>query len=501
MLLDFEYKKGKLIVSEIDENGDVKFNYYPWRQPKKYVTCDENDINKHPKYHTWDNNPVKLVDTFSPNRYSIYEYLDRLPEEERTRLYKPQEPKIYFVDIETEVLSEGYAEPTVANSKILTIAIVHNRKVMVLGLKDLSDREILSIKNKIENHFAEIEKITIDFKYISFSDRMNPEKDMMTFFIDKIVSKAAVISGWNFLNYDWTFIVNRCKRLGIDPSRTSLTGSTVDIFGTPYNVPQHKLVVDYMEIYRKWDTSIKVKENDSLNWVGQKILKMNHAAKVAYDGSLMDLYNNDFEKYVFYNAVDTVLCQLIHESARYIDIAYAIASQAKIRLNDFGMKNLSTALVQTEGFLRERFRDEMNIVFTKETPETDIEPIEGGWVKPPAKGMNKWVNTYDFSSLYPTVMRQWNIAPEMYVGKLDPQDPRYAVYENRRTLVDDSIHIVCVNQTVFRRGDSVTVKFLEELFSQRKKNKNMMNDELKKYDLLKHEISAYEKELAELKAF
>jgi DNA polymerase elongation subunit (family B) len=498
MLLDFEYKKGKLIVSEIDEMGDVKFNYYPWRQPKKYVSCDENDINRHAKYHTWDNKPVKLVDTYSPNRYAVYEFLDRLPLEERDRLFKPQEPKMYFVDIETEVLSDGFTEPTVANSKILTIAIVNNRKVMVLGLKDLTDKEQYSIKNKIESHFNEIENIKIDFKYISFSDKLNPEKDMMNFFI---VSKATVISGWNFLNYDWTFIINRCKRLGIDPAKTSYTNSLINIFGTNYHVPQHRLIVDYMEIYKKWDTSVKVKENDSLNWVGQKLLKMNHAAKVSYDGTLMDLYNNDFEKYVFYNAVDTVLCQLIHEKMRYIDIAYSISNLSKIRLNDFGMKNLSTALVQTEGFLRERFRDEMNIVFTKETPDEDIETIEGGWVKPPAKGMNEWINTYDFSSLYPTVMRQFNIAPEMYVGKIDKTDTAYAIYENRRTLIDENLHIVCINGTVFRRGESVTVKFLEELFSQRKYNKNLMNDDLDRYDKLSHEISSLEKELEELKTY
>lgn len=498
MLLDFEYSKGKIILSELDTNGDIKMSYYPWRRPKKYVSCSESDPEKHPKYRTWDRKPVKVTETTFPNRFSIYEFLDRLPDEDKERIFSYKEPKIFFVDIETEILDSGFVQPIDANSKVLTIAIVHNTKTMVLGLKPLAQKEIDKIKNNIEEHFDKFD-LKIDFKYISFHDRENPEKDMMEYFFEKLVPKMPVISGWNFLDYDWTFLVNRCRRIGINPNIASYTEKLDKIFGTDYEVPAHRLVLDYMEIYKKWDTSIKVKESNALNWVGEKVLDLNHGAKVAYSGGLMDLYENDFTKYVFYNAVDTVLVQMIHEKMQYIKIAYSISNLAKIRLCDFAYKNLNTTLVQTEGFLREKFRNEKNIVFTKEDEDIDADSIAGGWVKPPAKGMNEWVTTFDFSSLYPKTQMMFNIAPECYIGYVMRDKPGYCEFNGMLTKIDDEKHIVCVNGAVFERGYSVTINFLETIFAERKKFKKMMLAELKNYDNMSKEVNALKEELEALK--
>lgn len=499
MLLDFEWSKSKIILSEIDDNGDIKINYYPWRKPKKYISCSETDPDKHPKYRTWDRKAVKIVETNRPSRFSIYEFLDRLPEEDKKRIFDYKEPKIFFVDIETEILDTGFVEPVDATSKVLTIAIVHNNKTMVLGLKPLTQKDINSIKNRIEEHFDKF-KLKIDFKYISFHDRENPEKDMLEYFFEKLVPKMPVISGWNFLAYDWTFLVNRCRKLGIDPKISSYTNRLEKIFGTVYEVPAHRLVVDYMEIYEKWDTSIKVKENNSLNWVGDKILDLNHGAKVAYSGSLMDLYEQDFIKYVFYNAVDTILVQMIHEKMQYIKIAYSISNLAKIRLCDFAYKNLNCTLVQTEGFLREKFRDEKNIVFTKEDEDLETESISGGWVKPPSKGMNEWVTTFDFSSLYPKTQMMFNISPECYLGFVMADNPQYCEFNGTITKIEDDKHIVCVNGAVFERGYSVTIDFLQKMFAERKKYKNMMLTELRNYDTMSKELHSLQEELEALKS-
>lgn len=499
MILDFQYstKSHSIIISEINEQGKIELKHYPWNQPQKYISCSETDAEKHPKYTTWDRKPVKVVPTKMPSRFSIYEYLDRLPQTEKDRLFSYQEPKIFFVDIETEILDSGFVEPIDASSQVLTIAIVNNNKVVVLGIKELDSKSITRIKHKIDSHFDKFE-LKVDFKYISFHDRKNPEKEMMLYFFEKLVPNMPVITGWNFIDYDWTFLVNRCRRLGIPPELSSFTNRLEKIFGTPYEVPAHRLVIDYMEIYKKWDTAIKVKESNKLDWVGEKLLDLEHGAKIHYTGTLTDLYNNDFEKYVFYNAVDTVLVQLIHEKMQYINIAYSISNLAKIRLNDFALKNLSVALVTTEGFLRENFREKENIVFTKEDEVPDSESISGGWVKTPARGMNEWVTTFDFSSLYPRTQMMFNIAPETFIGYVMEDDPRYCDFNGKITEIDDTKHIICINNAVFKRGESVTITFLKTVFAERKKFKKMMNDELKKYDAISKEKEALEKELEEL---
>ena len=498
MLLDFEYRSGKLITSEINSKGDIELVYRNWRNPKKYESCLEHDPDKHPTYTTWDKKPVKLVPSYRPPRFSVYEYLDRLPEEEKKSLFAYQEPKMFFVDIETEILDTGFVQPKDATSQVLTIAIVRDSNVMVIGIKPLSDKEIVRIKNQIETHFDKFD-LKINFKYISFHDREQPEKEMLSYFFEKLVPKMPVITGWNFVGYDWTFLVNRARRIGLKPEVSSFTKKLEEVWGTDYELPAHRLVIDYMEIYKKWDTSIKVKERNSLDWVSGKILgvkKVDYTDEIGIN-TLQDLYEQKFDRYVFYNAVDTILVQLIHQKQQYINIAYSIANLAKIRLCDFSYKNLNTTLVQTEGFLRNDFRNLKNIVLCKDYDNVDSDSIPGGYVKPPNRGMNEYVACFDFASLYPTTQRQFFIAPENFKGMVKKDNPLFADFNGVLNKIEDD-DIICVNGAVFSREYSVTVKFLEDTYSDRKKHKGIMKDEYKIIAKEKEELEELERELAEL---
>lgn len=497
MILDFEYKNRKLIVSEIDEHGEIKFNYYPWGRPKKFVPCEDFDDNKHPQYTTWDKKPVKLEYTNMPNRFSVYEFLDRLNDEEQERLWKLQQPKTFFMDIETEILPTGFVEPTDATTRVLTVAIVHNEKIWVLGIKPLSQKKIDKIKDDIESHFSKF-GLEFQFKYMGFDQRDNPEKAMLDYLFTKLIPKMPVITGWNFLAYDWTFLINRCRRIGVDFTKSSPTGKIENIFGTPFEVPAHRLIVDYMEIYKKWDTRVKVKESNSLDWVSEKVLG-DGVKKVSYTDeagiyNLQDLYEKNFERYVFYNAVDTVLVQLIHEKMKYMDIIFSTSALAKIRMCDFAYKNLNTTLVVTEGFLRGDFREKKNIVFCKDKEELEVDGIAGGWVKNPRQGMNEWVATYDFASLYPHMQMQYNISPETFRGFQIGNNKEYA--DNNGELVkinpDD---VICENGAVFSKDESVTIDFLKRVYGERKKYKKLMNEDIAKVKDLKEEIEKIEEEL------
>jgi DNA polymerase elongation subunit (family B) len=198
---------------------------------------------------------------------------------------------------------------------------------------------------------------------------------------------------------------------------------------------------------------------------------------------------------MYYNAVDSVLVQKIHESRNYISIIYAISSLAQIRIVDVvsQMNNALASLAITEGVLRNRFREQENIVLFKGEKNTEENVgIAGGWVKDPIQGMNQWCVTYDFSSLYPTVQRQFYIAPENFIGVRDPKNPDYC---DNGMKIDVDDHVICVNGVVFRKVNSPTIKMLEDVFSDRKKNKKIM---LKKKEELKEvldEIKALEAEL------
>ena len=205
------------------------------------------------------------------------------------------------------VIKEGAA------TQVLSISIVYDDKIILLGLKempqDMQDR-IITNTNKYFEKFGSNYK----FKYIKYDD----EFDMLYSFFNKMIPKMPLITGWNFLNYDWLYLVNRSRKISkwvngkeikIDPSISSFTKRMNKVWSTEYEVPAHRMVFDYMQLYEICDTSIKVKESSSLDFVSNKLVGVD---KIKYTGSLQKLYEDDFETFMYYTAVDSVLVQKIH---------------------------------------------------------------------------------------------------------------------------------------------------------------------------------------------
>jgi hypothetical protein len=106
MLVDFQYltNSKRLVISYVDNTGDIKLKYFEWDNPMKYVTCSDDDPQRHKIYKSWDSKSVKLESVSNPDRYTVYEFLDSLPEKDKNEIFEYHTPKIYFVDIETEIV-------------------------------------------------------------------------------------------------------------------------------------------------------------------------------------------------------------------------------------------------------------------------------------------------------------------------------------------------------------------------------------------------------------
>jgi DNA polymerase elongation subunit (family B) len=442
MIIDTVYdnREKKLTVSYVNNNNKIALKQFLWQNPKEWVACDNEDYEAHPVYRSWDGKNIKQVSANYPSRYSIYDFLDtKITEKEREELFRYKEPDIFFVDIETEKTEDGYSDAKIADNRILTISIVYADKIVLYGLKDLSKEAIQDIKEKTNKYF---EKFDTEYKvkYVKF----DTEFDMLYEFFYKAVPKMDLITGWNFTNYDWLYLINRARKvkrinhdgreISINPSVTSPSRRLIRKHGTEIEFPQHRIIFDYMQLFKILDTSIKVKESNKLDYVGEKLVGV---PKIAYNGSLQDLYDNDFEKFMLYNAVDSVLVQRIHLARNYVSIIYAIASLAKIKLTDcisYINDNLGTLAI-TEGVLRNRFRTDNIILFKDEENRVSVENVKsitGGFVKDPITGMNRWVAVYDFASLYPTTQLEWYIAPENYKGDITKD---YTIYKDMNATI------------------------------------------------------------------
>jgi len=489
MLVDHEFRSNNLIISYINGDGKIKLKYKNWSRPAKFILTGDDDPEKSGRFVTWDGRSVKEIYTKYPNKYSIYDFIDNLPEEERKEIYDYSEPDIWFCDIENEILDKR-PDPRSAESKIQTISVVNKNNIMVIGTLPLNSNQVDSIKSDINLHFKKFET-NYNFTYVQFKT----EYDMMHNYFNVLVPKMAVITGWNFLEYDWVFLVNRARNIGLDPSVASFTKKLIEpmqykggIQNSYAEIPSHRIIVDYMELFSKWDTSVKVKESTSLDFASEKILGKD-CKKVNYEGDLKRLYREDYKKFVFYNAIDSALVQQIHKKMKYVDIMYGMAVLGKIKVKD----SLST-LALTEGILREKLRDQKNVVLVRDEHDdlgdTENKSVKGGWVKEPVKGMARWTCCYDFASLYPTTMRQFNISADSYKGQ-KVKDKEYSIFNGHQLMINDD-DIITLNGSVFKHEVGVVTCVMGEIYNDRKKWKKIMMEKHEELEKLKNELKNLE---------
>jgi DNA polymerase I len=464
MILDIEQRERDVIISYYDKEGNVAFKQYPIEQFKNWYVCDAKERGVSDQYTNWDGRPIKLGPARNFNKFSLVYFIDGLPERDKEEILAYNMPRTYFVDIETEIV-DGFPKAEEAKSRILTFSIITpERKAIVLGLEDLSKEQIQKIEDDTNDYFKSLNS-DWEFKYYKFKS----EYDMVYTFLMKFMPKFPMMTGWNFINYDWQYIVNRCKRLQIDVAEASMT-QTVDRNDSR---PLHMGILDYMQLYDKYDRSVKVKESNSLDYVSGQVLNLN---KIKFTGSLQDLYRDNFTKYVYYNVVDSVLVYYIDQKLKSMEVIMTLAS-----ITQMPLYKAASPVAVTEALMARKLAEQNMRIGSeqREDGQKDGQYV-GAFVKEPNVGFYEGVTAFDFASLYPSIMRQFNISPDAYVEQ---------VYESQiKERREDKSVIVCDNGVVYKKEDSILKKILSDLYAQRKQYKKTSYDYFSKADHLKKKI-------------
>ena len=461
MILDVEQRDKDVIISYYNEDGDVAYKQYPIPQYQNWYVCDDKDREASPEFKNWDGRSVKLGKARQFNKFSLVYFLDGLPERDKAEIFSDHKPKTYFVDIETEIV-DGFPRAEEAKTRILSFSIITpDHKAIVLGLEDMSSDNIKKIEDDTNEYFKSLDT-DWEFKYHKF----NSEYDMVYTFLMKFLPKFPMMTGWNFINYDWQYIVNRCKRLQIDISDIGMTGSNDNKDGRPLHIG----ILDYMQLYDKYDRSVKVKESNALDYVSGQVLNLN---KIKFTGSLQDLYRDNFTKYIYYNVVDSVLVYYIDQKLKSMDVLLTLANITKMPLY-----KASSPVAVTESLMSRKLAELGKRIGSEQREDGQKDgKYAGAFVKEPIVGFYEGVSAFDFASLYPSIMRQFNISPDAYIEKV----PESQIKERR----EDKEVIVCANGVVYSTEDSILKKILSDLYEQRKDYKNTSYEYFTKADKLK----------------
>lgn len=227
-----------------------------------------------------------------------------------------------------------------------------------------------------------------------------------------------IITGWNTHTYDIPYIVNRIDMLAKD-RKLKFTSKSL----SPWRKMSHRIAhvmgrdqklldivgvptLDYLELYRKF--SLTQQESYRLDAIAEVELGRK---KVAYDeyGSLQRLADENYQKFIDYNLTDVELVRALNNKLHHLDLCVQIAYGARVNFQDtFKQVRLWDAMMYYELYGRQ-------IAIPAKQSTHKGTQYAGAYVKDPIVGKHEWVVSFDVNSLYPSIMRQWNISPDRHL--------------------------------------------------------------------------------------
>jgi len=246
------------------------------------------------------------------------------------------------------------------------------------------------------------------------------ESDLLCRFVQFWQSNCPdVMTGWNVKGFDVPYIVNRIMSvLGEDEAKKLSPWGEVRQRNYTNDFQQEEqtyiisgvAVLDYLELYKKY--TYHNLENYKLDSVAHYELK---SRKVDYSdlGSLLRLCDEDHDKFVEYGATDSRLILQLEQKMKLINLVFELAYHNKTNYAD-----TFSPVRSWEAIIFNTMLDRNMYSTVENTDNTEQFRIEGGFVKQPTTGkMLEWVISEDFASLYPSLIMQYNISPETYLGQ------------------------------------------------------------------------------------
>lgn len=309
----------------------------------------------------------------------------------------PEHIRTAFLDIEVGSDS-GFPHPETALHPITSVCIGIRGKYYILGCG---------------NYTPHKETIT----YI----KCDTERQLLSRFV-RLWSKLDfdIIVGWNSELFDIPYLVNRIARVW---------GPALVAKLSPWGLVKERMIpalhgggekttyeivgiasIDYLALYKKF------------SFIPQESYKLDNVAHVDLGEKKLDygeysslhaLYEQNFQRFAEYNFTDVELIEKLDRRHNLIDLMIMLAFDAGVNFSDtIGSIRLWDVLVHN-------YLLDQNIVIDPIRENSKSEQYAGAYVKEPITGYHEHIVSYDVTSLYPSLIVQYNISPECYVGAID----------------------------------------------------------------------------------
>lgn len=275
---------------------------------------------------------------------------------------------------------------------------------------------------------------------------VNTEEELLLRFLD-IINDSDLIFGWNSDTFDNPYIAQRIQIILGDKhfKRLSFQGAkppeykTVEVFGEERPIIEFygRTGTDYMKLYKKF--TFQEKPSYKLESIAEEELpKMR---KLEYEGSLYNLYRNDFKKFVRYNIRDTEILFGFEEKLGFIELAnHVYHSTCGLFQHVFGtLKTTELAMINychyECGELDENGKHK-GLIVPDCIDHGDVDSIDGAYVLETVAGQHDYIASVDIASLYPSTIRSNNISPDTIVGQFrNTKEDYHAIKQRLSTMI------------------------------------------------------------------
>jgi DNA polymerase elongation subunit (family B) len=469
------YRRGNSIYIRGHDNGR-RFTDKIQYQPTFYIpTKDESE------YRTLTGKPVN---TFQPGSIrDAKDFIDRYKDAANYTIYGSTQyaytclNELYGSDydrefirvanIDIEVASEdGFPYPEKADQPITAITVKMNGVSYVLGVGEYTptSTSIKYINCKTEDRLI--------LKFIDLWRHLDPD----------------IVTGWNVQFFDIPYLYNRIQYM----HDTRLANMLSPLgFVTDRHVKskfgQEQLlydlagieVLDYLELYKKF------------TYTNQESYRLDHIANIEVGEKKLDysefstlhqLYKLDYPKFIEYNIKDVDLVERIDDKMKLIDMALAIAYDAKVNYSD------TFTQVRMWDVLIHNYLLNKKIVIPPKAKHEKESSYVGAYVKDPIVGMHKWIMSFDLNSLYPHLIMQYNISPETFINEKQVISIEDIINRKVDTPKDK---VMAANGYHFSRDkQGFLPEMMQKMYNDRVIYKQKMIESSKKYEKTKSQKDA-----------
>lgn len=366
---------------------------------------------------------------------------------------------IWSIDIETKADS-GFPSVENPTDEVLLITVMnnHTKEMFTWGAGEWKPGK---------------ETINLNVNYTVCDDEHDLLEKFMQWWVDEYPD---IITGWNSTLFDIPYLVSRIDKVFGNDAKNTLS---------PFGMTRKRTVrmnnkellaydikgvaqLDYLDLYRKF--TYTAQESYKLDYIAEVELGKNKLES-GYD-TFKEFYENDWNRFIDYNIIDTKLVDELEDKMKLIELIATMTYDAKANFND-----IFSAVRTWDCLLYNHLLDKNIMIPQRRT--TQGRRIEGAYVQEPYPGQYDWVMSFDATSLYPSIIMQYNMSPDTLVpGMLD---------SSVEDLLDKKVKVgkyamAANGQQFTKEKQGLFPEIVEKFFDDRQRYKKLMQQAQKAHE-------------------